>query len=361
MGGEWFLLRDIVVSNVYLYPLVILIITLILARTMLHLFEGILDFFGKHKSKSFNHKLVSVIERPVIVIVILIGVELAVRRILIDNSHFNSIILTFFISLLTYMLIRVGALILENWSSKMSKQKGDAFHSEVLPLLKSVTTIILTLIGVIIILQVWVVDMASILTSLGVVSVILGLAFQQTLANIFGGISLIMDDAFRQGDLIQLEDGQMGEVMELTLRSTKIKNFELESVIVPNGKLSSSKIINLAQPTPTVRVDIPVSVAYGTDADKVKQVLHDAMSGNENILKMPKRMVRFEGFGDSAINFKVFFFINQYKKIWEVRDEVTTAIYKALYASKIEIPFPIRTVVPARKGQYDQQWKNPKK
>lgn len=359
MGGEWFYIRDLVVQNEVLYPIVILAITAILARTLLHVFEGLLKFFSK-KSKTFNHKLIAVIERPAVVIIVLVGVEIAIRKILVDHQSYSSFILSGIIIILTYALIRIGSLILENWSTKMSHTKGEEFHSEILPLLKSMTTISLTIVGFILVLQAWHVDIPTVLTSLGVVSVILGFAFQQTLANVFGGISLIMDNSFHKGDLIQLEDQQIGEVMEINLRSTKIKNFDFESIIIPNGQLSNQKIINLAQPTPTVRIKLPVSVAYGSDPVHVKEVLHESLQRHPDILKMPKRIVRFVGLSDSSLNFELYFYINDYKKLWDIKDEVLTQVYKDLYKNDIEIPFPIRTIVQAKPKQYAQKWKEKK-
>ncbi|MBN1275328.1 mechanosensitive ion channel family protein [Candidatus Woesearchaeota archaeon] len=356
MGGEWFFVRDVVMGNQWLYAAVILAVTIILARTLIHVIEGLIKLYHK-RAKTYNQKLLAVIETPAIIIVALVGVELVVRNIIIGREGLSNALLTGFIVVLTYLLIRIGCIILEHWSAKMSQEKGAEFHSEVLPLMKSVITLVLSLLGIVLSLQVWAVDIPTVLTSLGVVSVILGFAFQQTLGNIFGGISLIMDNSFRKGDLIQIEDGDIGEVMEINLRSTKIKNFDQEAIIIPNGQLSNSKIINLAQPTPTTRIKIPVSVAYGSDPLRVKEVLHGSLQHHPDILKMPKRLVRFVSLGESSIDFELYFYINDYKKLWSIRDEVLTQVYKDLYEHGIEIPFPIRTIVQARPRQYGQRWK----
>ena len=350
-------LKEVVVNSRILYPLTIILITGILARTILYMVEGAMKVF-RTKSENVNHKVLSVIETPLILLVILVGLELAIRKAIVSHEGFTNLLETAAIVILTYTLIRLGIIILEVWSRRMTKMKGQEFHSEVLPLMKSVTSIVLSLLGVVLLLQVWEIEIKTLVTSLGVVGVVLGIAFQQTLINIFGGISLIMDDSFHEGDLIQLDDGEMGEVMEINLRSTKLKNFDAESIIVPNGQLANKKLINLAQPTPTSRVKIPVSVAYGSDPDKVKKVLHDSLRNHPDILTMPRRRARFIGFGESSIDFELFFFINQYRRFWDIKDQVLTQVYKDLYANGIEIPFPIRTIVQAKKGQYAQKWKD---
>lgn len=354
--GDIFYLRNIVASNDILYPIVIILITIILARTTLYLLEGLLKIFHRTSMK-FNQQLVSIIETPLIIIISLVGIELAVRNFLAEKSPFNNLILTISIVILTYVLMRAGSILLDFWSTRMSQTKGEEFHSEILPLTRSIVSIILTVLALVLILQVWGVEVGTLLTSLGIAGAILGLAFKQTLENIFGGISLIMDNSFKKGDYVKLEDGEIGEILEINLRSTKIRNIDSEAVIVPNGKLANSKIINLAQPTHTVRIRMPVSVAYGSDPDIVKQVLHDSLRNQPDILTMPKRMARMIGFGNSSIDFELYFYINDYEKVWDLKDKVITQVYKDLYANNIEIPFPIRTIVDAKKGQYKPKFK----
>lgn len=350
-----FFVRDYIVNNEYLYPLVILLLTLVLAKSSIFLLEGILKHFHS-KVRNFNKRLLSVLEGPIVLLIVLIGIELAVKQIIIQHPKLTNALVTVVIAIITHVLIRVGSLFLDVWSKGMTEKDGEAFHEEVLPLIKSVLSIVLSVIAVMLILQVWGVEVGGLLASLGIAGLILGFAFKQTLENIFGGLSLIIDNTFKKGDLVELETGEIGEILEISLRSTKLMNFDNEIIIMPNGRLANSKLLNLAQPTPTVRVKLNIGVAYGNDPDKVKEVLHDAMKNQPIILKMPKRHVRFEGYKDFAINFEVLFYISGYRKIFTAKDEVLSSIYKHLYKNGIEIPFPIRTIVPSKPGQYDQKW-----
>ncbi len=349
-----FYLRDIVQGNEYAYALTVLAITLILARAVLSILEGLVKLVHKHIR--LEYKTLSVIETPVVLLIVLSGLELAVKSVLIINDLFTKSMLSIIIIILTYILIRASDILLGVWSIKMTKEKGQEFHSEILPLTRSVTTIVLIIVGVIIVLQLWGVEVGTFVTSLGIAGIVLGFALKDTLGNIFGGMSLIVDNSFKKGDLIQLESGEVGEVMEINLRSTKLKNFDSETIIVPNGQLANTKIINLAQPTPTVRVRIPVGVAYGSDPSFVRQVLHDAMGGHKDILKMPKRIVRFIGLGDYSLDFEVLFYISNYSEMYRIKDEVLEALYKSLTDNGVEIPFPIHTLIRSKQGQYDKKW-----
>lgn len=347
--------RNYLLQHKIIYALTILIITVILTKTTLYLFEAILKYFHKD-NKNFNKQIIAVVETPLILIIVLGGLDFAIEKLLTGYASISKIILTIIIIAATILFINLARIFLNSWSERMSKHKGEEFHAEVLPLTKSVVNIILAIIGLLIVLQIWGVEVGTLLTSLGVAGVIVGFAFKQTLENVFGGISLIMDDSFHKKDIIQLENGMIGEVMEINLRSTKIRNFDYETIIIPNGQLANSKIINLAQPTPTLRIKIPVSVAYGSDPEKVKKIMIESLRGEPSVLSYPKRTARFVSMGESSINFELFFYIKDYREMFEIKDRILTKVYKNLYEEGIEIPFPIRTIVQAKEGQYSAQW-----
>jgi small-conductance mechanosensitive channel len=336
MRGDLFLIRDYVLAHSALYSLVIIIITIILAQGILQVFEGILRHFS-YRNKNFGEKLINVIETPVLLLTTLIGIEIAIRNIIVEHQSFSALILSAIIIIITYLLIKIGGLFLENWSTKMLHTKGEEFHLEILPLMRSLVSIILSFLGLVLILQAWQINIKTMLTSLGVVSVILGFAFQQTLNNVFGGISLIMDNTFRRGDLIELENGQIGEVIEINLRSTRLKNLDAESLIIPNAQLANSKIINLAQPTPTVRIRIPILVGHEADPSMVKKIIHGSLHSHLDIIRTPPPNVRFTGIGEKSLDFEIYFYINNYKKLWDIKDEILTHVHKDLCKHRIPL------------------------
>ena len=218
------------------------------------------------------------------------------------------------------------------------------YHAELIPLLKSLSRIVLYSIALIMSLQLWGVKIAGLVASLGVIGVVLGFAFQDSFKNIFGGLALTIDDSIRKGDVIKLDSGEIGEVMEINLRSTRIQTYDNDILIIPNSVLANSKFRNYAQPTPEIRIKIPIGVAYGSDVAKVKRVLLNTIKDREDILLLPSRDVRFVEMGDFALKFDFVFYISDYHNRLAMIDEITTASYNALQESNIEIPFPTRTV-----------------
>lgn len=337
-------LVDFIITSNYAHAIIILLGFLIGARILLYLFQHVIEKLAKKSKNPAGDKIVVKMETPLVVIMVLVGVQLSARRILENGLLFENLLNTVMVVILTLMSIGITNIIITFWAKNRQNQDNEEFHQEVQPLVKSLSKLLLAAVGIVVILQMWGVQVGTTLASLGVIGVILGFAFQDTMKNIFGGISLIIDDSIHKKDVIRLETGETGEVVEVNLRSTKIKTFDNEYLIIPNGVLSNTKIINLAEPTPTLRIDILVSVAYGSDPAYVKEVLLSVLREEELVLKFPKREIRFVKMGEYSLDFMILFFISDYRKKFLMEDAITTAAYNALREANIQVPFPSRTV-----------------
>lgn len=177
----------------------------------------------------------------------------------------------------------------------------------------------------------------------GIAGLILGMALQDSLKNVFGGVSMILDKNFNIGDAVELDSGEMGTINEIGLRSTKMITFSNELLFIPNGKLASMNIKNYQQPNNRIRKIVKFGVEYGTDPEKVKKVVLEALKKIKDIYDDPYMDVIFVEMADSCLNFQARFWVdwdNGHRK-WV---EATQAIYSALNKAKIGIPFPTRTV-----------------
>jgi len=200
------------------------------------------------------------------------------------------------------------------------------------------------------ILKVWGVQVGPLLASLGIAGIAVAFALQNTLGNIFGGVGILLDKSIRIGDTIQLDDGTVGRVTRISLRSTKIRSVNNELVIIPNGRFADSKIVNWSLPDRRLRVDVSFGVKYGSDIEKVKEVIGSLLKKDKEILQDPGPEVVFLRMSDSALDFSARFWISDIDKKVPMKDKATSAIYKALGKHKIEIPFPTRTVYLRKEG-----------
>ena len=130
-------------------------------------------------------------------------------------------------------------------------------------------------VGLIIILNFLGIPITPMITALGVGGSAMALALQDTLANFFAGIHIMMEKSIRVGDFIKLESGQEGVVEDITWRTTRVKMLPNNMVIIPNHKFSQSIVTNYSLPEKRMSLSIPVSVSYQSDPEKVEAVLED--------------------------------------------------------------------------------------
>jgi MscS family membrane protein len=184
----------------------------------------------------------------------------------------------------------------------------------------------------------------AVFASAGIVGLGVALAARETLANFFGGISIFMDRPFKSGDYIVLDSGERGQVVEVGLRSTRMLTRDDIQISIPNSLMTNTKVINESAPHPRYRVRIKVSVAYGTDVDRVEETLL-ALAGNNNLVAfVPEPRVRFRNFGESALEFELLCWAHRPEDKGRLIHQLNHQIYKAFEAADIHIPFPQRDI-----------------
>ncbi len=172
-----------------------------------------------------------------------------------------------------------------------------------------------------------------------------GFAAKDSLANLFGGLFLVMDAPYKIGDFINLDSGERGEVVKIGLRSTRLMTRDDVEITLPNAYIANSKVVNeTGGHHEKTRVAISVGVAYGSDVDRVREVLLSAAQSVESVVQTPEPYVRFVEMGDSALIFRVQCWVEEPALRGICLDGLNTAIYKALNAESITIPFPQRDV-----------------
>lgn len=178
---------------------------------------------------------------------------------------------------------------------------------------------------------------------IGALGVGIGFGLQNIFNNLVSGIILAFERPIQEGDIIEV--GTLwGTVKEIGIRASTIFTFDGAEVIVPNGNLISNELINWTLTDRNRRVEVNVGVKYGTDPEKVLQLLRDVAESHEEILKEPAALALFAGFGDSSLDFKLLFWIPRADNRFIVHSQVNVAVNDALKAAGIEIPFPQRDI-----------------
>ncbi len=211
-----------------------------------------------------------------------------------------------------------------------------------------------TRIGVVLFGLIWAIQSAGfeitpLLTALGIGSLAIGLALQPTLSNFFAGIHLSMSKPIRIGDFIELEDGTQGEVIDISWRTTKLRQLANNLVIVPNARISDMRLLNYSMPEHPQSVVIAMGVAYDSDLRRVEEicieVAHAVIGENTEIADSTfEPLVRFHTFGDSSINFNVILRSRAMTDRFVLVHSFVKRIKERFDAEGIEIPFPQRVV-----------------
>ena len=261
---------------------------------------------------------------------LVLGVYLAIRSLPLNEklvmiaSGIIYIILVVIVCNLIYHVL--GELLKWYISGRQGDTAGAVMSRQMVPVAEKIVSLLLMGAALIVILKHFSYDIFSLVTALGIGSLAIGMAAKDTLAHMISGFTIMLDRPFRIGDRIQLVGGQIGDVADIGLRSTKIKTPDNQLLIIPNsGRIN-------------------IGVAYGSDVDLVKQLLIATAGEVEDVLADPAPEAYFASFGDSALNMALFFWVEEYGTLFAVTDKINSLILKRFGEHSIEIPFPTRTV-----------------
>lgn len=215
---------------------------------------------------------------------------------------------------------------------------------ELFRLAQNVGIAVLGVMGGLMVLSLWQINLTPLVASAGVAGIIVALAAKDVLGNFFGGISVFLDRPFRPGDYIVLNSGERGKVVDIGLRSTRILTRDDVLISVPNSVIVSTKIVNESAPDRKLRVRIKVSVSYSSDVDQVEETLLEVARANPLVLSEPQPRVRFRAFGDSSLDFELLCWTAQPKDKGRLIHELNSAIFKEFNRAGIVFPFPQRDI-----------------
>ncbi|WP_375240917.1 mechanosensitive ion channel family protein [Polaribacter sp.] len=187
------------------------------------------------------------------------------------------------------------------------------------------------------------VNVTAVFAASAVLLIGVGLALQTLFQDIISGIFILVDKSVHVGDIIEL-DGKVGRVLDIRLRTTRAVTIDNKVLVIPNHLYLTKILFNWTENGTETRESVSVGVAYGSDVELVKKILIDVTKDHDKILKIPEPKVLFADFGDSSLNFKLVFSLNNSFETRFVQSDLRFAIEKAFREHNISIPFPQRDV-----------------
>ena len=186
----------------------------------------------------------------------------------------------------------------------------------------------------------------SLIAGLGIAGFTIGFALQDVAKNFIAGILLLLQQPFNIGDSIEV-GGYTGKVLDISLRTTEIRTSDGRHVIIPNGDVFVSPIVNFSKGT-SRRLEISVGVAYDADLDQVARVAIEALNKIPGLQDDPAVSVMFQSFGDSAIEFTAYCWIDTTQVgLGDAKDAGVKALKVAFERDGIDIPYPTQKVISA--------------
>jgi small-conductance mechanosensitive channel len=343
-------------ENIFFKRLVVIGIYLVLAKIADLLIDKILRKATGLTKMIHDDHLIDFAHKPICRTIIWLGVLHALGVAPLAEpwqTILPSIARSMVLLIWTIAVIRTTNWVFQTKIGRASPQ--DKIGKDVLLLLKNVTGVVFILSAILWLLTVWKISLTPLFASAGIAGIAIALAAKDTLANFFGGISIFLDRTYKIGDYIIVDNEDRGEVVEIGIRSTRIKTRDDVMITIPNSILANSKIINESAPVPRFRIRVPFGVAYGSDLEQVEEIVLDVARANPNVSAEPAARVRLRSFADSSVNSELLCWVEQpASKGLEIHN-LLKAIYRSFGEKGIVIPFPQRDIHVISKAKSDKQ------
>ena len=307
-----------------------------------------LEKFAETTETKWDDIIVAAIGTPVQVGIIAISVYIALKfpgvvpgqyAWIISDKVLNSI----YILLGTWIAGSLVHDIISIYGHALAEQTEGDWDDRLVEFLELAARYVIWFAGIMLILVNLKIDITPFLAGAGIAGLAFALAAQDIISNFFGGAIITMDKPFRVGDRVKI-DTYYGDIINIGPRSTRLRTLDYQIVTIPNNKITSSYIVNYAEPDEKLRITIPVSAAYGTDPAKVKQILleiaGDAIKNTDYLLEDPAPSAFFEEFADSSLKFILYVWARKYNLPDQVKDAINLRIAARFAEEGIEIPYP---------------------
>ncbi|PIE88932.1 MAG: mechanosensitive ion channel protein [Acidobacteria bacterium] len=334
-----------IINSPVINSLAIALSTILLAYLVRFIMDQLLKRIAKKIKVHLYDHLLEVVRRPIFATILLYGLYLSCYPLHISSGPLTivqKVINTLIIAFWVFAGMGFGAFFVD-WAYERKGQTLIQLRTK--PLFIMILKIVVFVVGSYLALLTWGKNATALLTSASVVGLVLGFAAKDSLANLFSGVSIMADAPYKIGDYIVLGSGERGHVTNIGLRSTRIMTRDDVEIIIPNSVIGNEKIINQSGgPSEMYRIRVSTSVAYGSNAEQVREVLLKVGLDEELALNDPKPEVFLVSLGDSGLIFDLCCWVKHPAQKNRLEDRLNTEMYNRLNEAGIEIPYPKRDV-----------------
>ncbi len=333
----------------YLIFFLTVIVFLILAKMLYYFSKKHLKKTSKNKESKFWNVFIDMMEKPLIVLLFLVGINFAWSFLSFPNyplisQYFSGIMYVALALGIAWFVSKLINSLIENYFIPFKEENNIGLDDHLLPIIRKFILAIVFGITVITILGRFGLEIGPLLAGLGIGGLALALASKDIVSNLFGSATVLFDKPFVIGDRIRFS-GYDGFVKEIGVRNTQIETFEGTFVYIPNSKFTHTEVENVTRWWAR-RVNMTIGLTYGMDSQKVKkakELIKEAIFSEEGTSK-DQYLINFTEFGDFSKNILVIYWITDKPKYFEILDRINIKIMESFEENGIEFAFPTQTI-----------------
>lgn len=350
LAEDWPLLRYEVLGNElwkYLFSLIYIFLAFYVSKFLDYMTRVWLKKWAEKTESKLDDLLLELLNGPVkivsFVIFLRIGLDVFAWPPTVQNALSKGFTVIIAITI-TYTVMKLVDLLMSYWHLRAAADSDAQFREQIFPIIRKTLKAFVVVVATLVTLSNIGVNITAAIASLSIGGLAVGLAAQDTLANLFGAVAILLDKPFRIGDRITL-DAVDGMVETIGLRSTKIRNLDGHLVTIPNKTMGNATLTNITN-RPNIKTVMNIGITYDTPTEKVKLALailkeiYDAHPMTKDLI------VSFNKFADSSLNIMVVHWWNatDMKEYLAGMQELNLAIKQRFDGEKIEFAFPTQTV-----------------
>ncbi len=330
----------------YLQFFAVVLLFVLLSKVVYYLFKNQIRRYTEKTNTKFDDILVEILEHPLTMLVIVLGVYISNTMFLVPNTaphdFIGAIVSILIIINIAWLVLRLVDTMIVFYIRPFVEKSETELDDQLLPILRKGTKLIIIVLTILFILGNFGYDITTLLAGLGVGGLAVALAAQDTVSNFIGSVIIFSDKPFKIKDFIKF-GGNMGTVKEVGIRSTKLETPSGTILVVPNSKLSSEIVENFSQ-AKTRRIEQTIGITYDTGYKKMEnaiKMLEKIAESHKNVIKYD---VKFVEFGAYSLNINMRYWIKDTSKYRETQHEINMEVKRKFDKQKIDMAFPTQTI-----------------
>ncbi len=330
-----------------LISLLIFIFFVFLRSFLSNILLNFLKKLTKNTKSTIDDRLLNAFESPFRFAFIILGFYFSAKW--ICDGQFNMVLQNFFNSCMVFLIFWTIFRLVNEFNaliSLFSSRLGKPLNKDIENFIVKTSKVLIVILGFLMILQTWGINIATFIASLGLGGLAFALAAKDTTANLFGSLVIFADRPFRIGDSIEV-NGTSGSVEDIGIRSTRIRTYENTLVSIPNAVVAHASIENFTKRQKR-RCKIYLGLTYDTSLDQMQNIIGQIslMIKNRDKVDEDSVIIYFEEFGDSALNILCQYHVKttDYKEFLGIKQDINLSIMKIVEQNNCEFAFPSRTL-----------------